>query len=54
VNPRLLCLDESDNFWGPPVGIVTVLYAAHYIVGILVTGVPSEARYSLTSFYNML
>jgi hypothetical protein len=44
---------------GPTAGahrsvLVTGFYAAHYIVGMFVTGVPNEARYSRFSFYNEL
>jgi hypothetical protein len=35
-------------------GLVTGFYTARYIVGMFVTGVPNEARYSLTSVCNEL
>jgi hypothetical protein len=35
-------------------GLVTGFYTAHYIIGMFVTGIPNEARYSLIRICNEL
>jgi hypothetical protein len=50
VNLRLLYLDERVIFWAHRPVLVTTFYAAHYIVGILVTDIANEACYSLLAY----
>jgi hypothetical protein len=52
--PASLMSRGKHQLLGPTNSIGNVLYTIRYIIGILVTGVPSEARYSLISFCNMV
>jgi hypothetical protein len=54
VNLRLRCLDERAMLWGPPLSTGNRSYGAHYFVGMFVTSVPIEARYSVISVCNEL
>jgi hypothetical protein len=54
VNPRLLCLDERANFWGPLVSIINRLLYFCYIGEMFVIAILNEARYSLICFCNEL
>jgi hypothetical protein len=54
VNLRLRCLDEWAMLWGPPVNTGNRLLRYRYFVGMFVTGVPIEARYSVISVCNEL
>jgi hypothetical protein len=54
VNLRLLYLDERPGPGAHRSGLVTGFYTARYIVGIFVTGFPSESCYLLISVCNEL
>jgi hypothetical protein len=54
VNLCLRCLNKRAMLWGPPVSTGTGFYGARYFVGMFVTSVPIEARYSVTSVCNKL
>jgi hypothetical protein len=54
VKLRLRCLNERATLCGQPSVLVTGFYGACYFVGMFVTGVPIEARYSVVSVCNEL